>query len=689
MKPSAETVHKMLFITLSNLGDVVLTLPVAQSLKRAFPKATLDVISGAGGAPVFEGDPRIRRYMLYDKRASWKDKWQLLNTIRNERYDVIVDLRKSLLGFLGGAPYRNAYFTVPKSRLHRRIFHGWALKGIAPLVTEGSFIKISAKEELEVGRLLDETAIGPTDPARGSQPLVVAAVGSKSDLKIWPAAYYVQLLERLAVNDGCRIVFAGDVLDAEATRKVRLLLQVPSTDLTGQTDFKRLCALINKASLVVTNDSAPLHIADALKIPVLSFFGPTSPEKYGPLNGGSRALSRSVFCAPCEKAQCRFDRECMKELWPDEAYRAARALLHDDVRHQKPKVLVVRLDRIGDAVLSFPSIAAIREHFPEALISVMCRPSTRDIFESHPDVDEVIPYAYEKKGRHRLLLGNGRFLIEIFRRGFDVAFILNPSLRSYLVPFVTGIPYRVGFKTRWTPLLTKGITDRRREGKKHEAEYTLEVVRAFTGQTGAWSPPRWPILPQAKKSLDAILATYGISADERILALHMHASCVSKRWPAERFADFVRRFLAAHPSYRIAVVGAKEATASAAFLCKACERAMDLTGKLSLKDLATFLERCEFLVSNDSGPVHIAAAVGTPVVAIFGRNQAGLSPVRWRPLGGPHQVLQHEVGCPACLAHECRMDFKCLKAVTAEEVLLAAERILLEAHASKVPTNFS
>ncbi len=105
-------------------------------------------------------------------------------------------------------------------------------------------------------------------------------------------------------------------------------------------------------------------------------------------------------------------------------------------------------------------------------------------------------------------------------------------------------------------------------------------------------------------------------------------------------------------------------------------RSLNLTGILSLKELAAFLKNCAALVSNDSGPVHIAAAVGTPTLTIFGRNQAGLSARRWKALGEGHRVIQKDVGCVVCLAHECTIGFECLKAVEVDEVFENLKNLL-------------
>jgi heptosyltransferase-2 len=640
MKFQKNKIHKILVVTLSNLGDVILTLPVFQSLVSRFPNAKLHVIVGAGGREVFEGDPRIARVTLYDKKMPLGDKIRFLSALRAERYDLIVDLRYSLIGLLGGARFHNAYFSFSKKPRHQALKHLWALKGIAPASQE-PFLKIGKETPLL------------------EAPYVVAAVGSKSDIKKWPASSYAGLLDCLASEQKCQIVLIGDKHDALDTAQVKRLMKSAVIDLCGQTDFRKLCGVIQGARVLVTNDSAPLHIADALRVPTLAIFGPTDPRRYGPRLVPSAAMAhREIFCGPCEKAQCRYAHECMKELSVEQVYQKVCRILNGGDVKKNFKILVVRLDRIGDLALSLPAIGALRERFPNAFISVMTRPATAELIQGHPWIDEVIPYFYEKGGRHHGLKGNFRFLKEIIRHRFDVAFILRPAPRAHWICFFAGIPYRIGLAARISSIfLTKKIPDERALGLKHESEYSLDVIRAFGIGPVTAKKPFLPVLPNQPFDFPPTIA------------FHPGASCPSKRWPKERFALLGKQILAETP-FRVAIVGGKEEASLGEYLKKELgEKALDLTGKLGLRELGSFLKKCRVLVSNDSGPVHIAAAVGTPTLTIFGRNQAGLSATRWKAIGAGHRVIQKDVGCVVCLAHRCTIEFECLKAVEVQEVL--------------------
>ncbi|MBI2095485.1 MAG: glycosyltransferase family 9 protein [Candidatus Omnitrophica bacterium] len=663
MRPEdRDGVQKILVVTLSNLGDVVLTLPVFQSLRRAFPGARLHVVVGPAGAEVFTQDPRIDRVVVYDKKGGWSGKLGLLRRIRAERYDLVVDLRKSLFGLLAGARFRNPVFFFSRSKKHRALRHWKSLKPILnePSIPEESFLRT----DFGVSPLIAE-ALSSSD-----RRLVVACVGSKSDLKKWPAASYARLLDRLASESDCRIFLAGGAEDKKDSQAVAELMKQPVTDLTGGTTFVGLCQLLRAADLVVTNDSAPLHVADSLRVPALAVFGPTDPVKYGPRFHGSAVARRVLFCAPCERAQCRFHHECMKELGADEVYRQAVRVLEGEGRPHRPRILAVRLDRIGDVLLSLPALAILRRRFPDAWISVMVRPSTREILEGHPLIDEVIPYDYSPEGRDRFPLGYLRFLRGIAKRRFDIACVLRPGVRSHLAPFLAGIPRRVGFRRcGWRFFLTQTVSDRRHEGLRHESEYTADVVRQFGGEEGPADLPPYPVFSESDQSISGLLSEERPGqGHERLIAFHAGASCPSKRWPKESFAWLGKAVLAGLPHRLVLIGGGRERETSEFLKAEWGARALDLTGRLNLRESAALLKRCEVLVSNDSGPVHLAAAVGTRTLTIFGRNQDGLSRRRWRALGAGHETIQKDVGCVVCLAHRCSIGFECLKAISVEEV---------------------
>ena len=186
----------------------------------------------------------------------------------------------------------------------------------------------------------------------------------------------------------------------------------------------------------------------------------------------------------------------------------------------------------------------------------------------------------------------------------------------------------------------------------------------------------FPEHPEAAARVAQWLSAQGMATTDRVIAIHPSASCVSKRWMPERFAA-VSDALIEEGGYQVIVVAGPDDRAFGAAMIRACRKpVIDACGQFSVAGLGELLRRCALLISNDSGPVHVAVAVGTPVVDIVGRNQAGLSPLRWGPLGPRDQVLHKEVGCPVCLAHNCNIAFKCLTEISVQEVLDSARSVL-------------
>ncbi len=337
------------------------------------------------------------------------------------------------------------------------------------------------------------------------------------------------------------------------------------------------------------------------------------------------------------------------------------------------RILVIRLDRIGDVVLSTPVLHELRRSFPHAFIAMMVRPPCHELLEGHPALNEVL--VYDKEGRERSVFGTIRFALRLRRHEFDTALVLHPSNRSHWIPWLAGIPTRIGYRRKHSWLLTQRLPHRKQEGRQHEAAYALELLQPFGIAPGV-PKPSVVVRDAAVHQVEAMLAAASIHPAETLVAVHPSASCISKRWMPERFAEVADRLAAEHAARICLVAGASDADSVERMARAMRQPALNLAGRLTLGQLAALLRRCRLLISNDSGPVHIAAAVGTPVVDIFGRNQAGLSPQRWGPLGEGHAVLHKEVGCVTCLAHDCDIEFLCLTTLQVDEVYQAAVSVL-------------
>lgn len=331
------------------------------------------------------------------------------------------------------------------------------------------------------------------------------------------------------------------------------------------------------------------------------------------------------------------------------------------------RILIVRTDRIGDVVLSTPAITAARKAFPDAYIACLVSEATRDIVQGNPCINEVIVFSR----KHTLRLSG-----YLRAKRFDLALILHSTARINILCFLAGIPRRMGYaRHKMDFFLTDRLAYTKGMGRKHESEYSLDVLRCM-GIKAESSPLVMPLSITDENVAKRLLLENGIKEGERFLMIHPGASHVSKVWGLEKFAK-VSDILSERFSLKIVLV-------SSAAQAGIGERVRDLMkyrpvflcGKTPLKVLAALLKRSSLFISNDSGPVHIACAVGAGVISIFSRNEKGLSPARWGPLGKRTAVLHKDVGCVECLAHNCKKGFLCLNSITVEEVVKKAEELL-------------
>ena len=334
------------------------------------------------------------------------------------------------------------------------------------------------------------------------------------------------------------------------------------------------------------------------------------------------------------------------------------------------KILLIRLDRIGDVVLSTPAIKAVRDAYPDSFISFMVRPYARDIIEGNPYLDEVMIYD-KPKG----LVENIKFIKMLRQRRFDLAIALHPTTRTHLIIAFVGIPERIGYDRKWGWLLTKKMQHTKQLGAKHETEYALDLLR-YIGIEVSDKTLYMPITDKSEHRVNDIFSRYNIKDKDVVVTINPSASCPSKQWSRERFARVCDELVRRYGARIIMISNAVDAKLANSVASMMKAEKINLSGVTTVSDIASILKRSTLFISNDSGPVHIACAVGTPVVAIFGRSDKGLSPKRWGPSGKRDIVLHKDVGCEVCLAHKCKRGFKCLEAITVDEVLAAAAKIL-------------
>src|SRR4030042_5100229 len=293
-------------------------------------------------------------------------------------------------------------------------------------------------------------------------------------------------------------------------------------------------------------------------------------------------------------------------------------------------ILVVRNDRFGEFLLNIPAMRALKETYKGAKVIAMVNPYVKELAESVPFIDEIIVWSEGKHSFSKLFW----LISQLKYRKIDMAVMLNPSKELNILTFFTGIPIRVGYSKKWGFLLTHKIKDEKRFEKKHEVDYNLELV----GLTGAKTENR-SLFIDINDEFSTDLKDFP-AGNQDLLALHPWTSDSIKQWPIENFSNLSSE-LAKQLNAKVIIIGGKdELSKGSGIFSDLGKDIINLTGKTSLVQLASLLKKCKLLISGDSGPVHLAACVGIPVVAIFRSDIPGKSSKRWGPCGAGNAVIE-------------------------------------------------
>jgi len=603
---------KILFISLSNIGDCLLSLPTLDLVLASWPQAEITVLCGPRPAEIFMANPRFK-VIIYDKHSGLKEKIRLFQRLKKEKFEMVLDLRDTAFSRL--LPIKYKIFSRRCKSMHMVEKHISGLrhflkKDIQPLLLARKALSVGQRESEKIEALLKENGIFVSDA------LVVVSPGARSDTKRWPQDSFAHLCQKLRQECGVKVVLVGDQNDAAIAAGIARENQDKLLDLSAKTNLLELAALLKRAKLLITNDSAVMHLASYLDLPTLAIFGPTDEKKYGPWSKIKAVVKKDIWCRPCAKAQCRFwSLQCLKLIKVEEVFDTAKKLLssleHFSVTLEKAqfqRILICRTDRIGDVLLSTPVIKALRQAFPCAYIAMLVSAQAREIVEGNPYLDKV--FIFDKHNSEKGFWGMRRFAQRLKKERFDLALILHPTNRMHLLTFWAGIRRRIGYDRKLDFLLTDKIAHTKEYGEKHETEYALDFVR-YLGIEPTDKSLYMPIKKEAEIWADNLLRQEGIDPEvNNLVVLHPTASCPSKIWPAERFAQVADQLILKYRA-KIAVISAQADSPIVKELIKNIHSAViDLSGKTSLAQLASLLKRAKLFISNDSGPVHISSAVG-------------------------------------------------------------------------------
>ncbi|GKS59017.1 hypothetical protein YTPLAS18_25440 [Nitrospira sp.] len=338
--------------------------------------------------------------------------------------------------------------------------------------------------------------------------------------------------------------------------------------------------------------------------------------------------------------------------------------------------LLVRVPNwIGDAVMCEPALRAVGRCFPHASLTVLARPSVAALLEGHPSITDCI--VYDHRNRHRGLKGKWDLARALRRERFDAAVLFQNAFEAALLSCLAGIPRRLGYATDgrgW--LLTHAVPTPTTPAQ--QAHYYVGLLRTI-GYEGAVEPPRLYLREEDCAVVNRRLEQAGVRPNEVLIGLNPGSTYgAAKRWIPERFAGTVERLVRWYrdhrgQSARVVIVGATGEEKLGESIARLLDESVLVwSGRTTIRELMAVTARCSVYLTNDTGPMHVAAAFGVPVVAVFG-------PTDWRstaPFGDRHALIRQPVDCAPCLLRECPIDHRCMTRVTVDHVVDAAERLL-------------
>ena len=325
------------------------------------------------------------------------------------------------------------------------------------------------------------------------------------------------------------------------------------------------------------------------------------------------------------------------------------------------KILVIRVDGIGDLLNSTPAIALLRENYPSAEITVLARPLNAPVLIGNPDVDRIL--TFDRDGKHRGISAQLRFYRELRRERFQLVVAIQTAMWSHLVAFLSGAPYRLGrYQKRFRTTLTHAWRGKYRKGETHEVDRNLELVRLICEREGK-RELIFRLSPDEIATAEARLASWGIGGDAFLIGIHPGGSSFDKRWPEKQYAELADRLSQQYNATILLLRGPEEAE-----LVQNIQTAMQFDAITyapeTIRELGAMLSYCDLVVCNDSGPMHLAAALDVPMVAIFGPTDY----VAWQPLSENASIVRRDMPCWPCSAHKCKIGWECTKKLPVEPV---------------------
>ena len=367
LTPNSFHPRRILVIRMDLIGDLILSLTVVRALKRTYPEAEIDLLAIPASAKVAIFDPHLTRIITYDPKAlfqpkNWRQAWSLIHQLRSRHYDLAISIYAhwaATLAVLSGAKRRVGYgpeaypgfmtdsvpggipgrwrHWAPLDNKHEVDYCLQLAQAAGATLTPQDRIPrlyVDEQTDLEVEQLLRQEGVQP------GKPLIACHINSNNgQSKRWPIPHWATLIDRLIRQEGAYVVLTGAPGDMPQIEAVIQRMHEHAINLAGKTSLTQLAALLQRADLLISGDSGPLHMGVACGTPIIGIYGPTNPSLGGPVSPDATILRSGIWCSPCYNAQdtadCPFyTTQCMKNILPGQVFEAARNKLKSNEKQQ-------------------------------------------------------------------------------------------------------------------------------------------------------------------------------------------------------------------------------------------------------------------------------------------------------------------------------------------------------------------
>jgi ADP-heptose:LPS heptosyltransferase len=701
---SVNEIHQILFIELlGGIGDLVIALPAIHALARSHPHSQITVLTFAPGGELLIADPLVHRVIYTTKGQARQAVDQLLADNQDTRnlFDLII----SDTNYDGIADAIQTHCATSQKQV-KAITNLWRSPPANERVGD-RFLSLLQNDDVITPESIEQTEshiyLTATERAEAQQalgaayrPLVVLCPDAGMRIKQWPIEHFAAVGRVLQQQHGATILVPVGTDSSQAEQLVQAIGGAAQVWPRGS--LRRFAAMLAATDLMIAADTGPARIAAALNIPTITLFGPSWHGRYGQpaphinLQGFPDCPERIVRNFTEQRCwysgECPFAWEtCLDDISPDRVLEAAVTVLQAEKQEPEKRpfpvalaepasvtawktvqnLLVMRLDNMGDVLMTSPALQALRQNLPNAKITLMASPAGALTAPLLPWVDEVLPWRVVWQDLGRLGFEPDRewsLINTLKQRQFDAAIIFTSFSQSPhpagLICALAGIPLRLGeSKEQDAETLTHSVLAA--PDYIHQVDRNLRLLEFI--KFSIFDRRLILQIPPLSKSFPI---------PDRYILLNPWTTCQSRNYDPQRFAMAAQQ-LSRETGWPTVVTGVeKDRDRSVGLLATLGKWAIDLMGATDLSDLVALIAKAQLVLTNNTSTMHIADATGTPNVVLF----AGTEQERqWRPRHSPSRLLRRSTVCSPCYAFTCPYNLQCLD--IAPETVVAAGLDLL------------